>query len=278
MKTTRILAAVLLLAAHCGLSGPIPSDSLGPPLPAASRRDFDTDRPDKTNSPHTLDFGHCQVEAGLFSYSRTTRSGVLTQNETWADTTLRVALTQWAEVQLEAPLYQSNRVTEVAVHDTQRTCGVGDLTATLKGNLWGNDTGDSAGGAALWVKSPTASHNLSNGQVEGGMVFLLGLKLPEDFDLGINNGLGISVNDQNVYHADLINSLSLSHPIAGPWSGYVEFFSSIPTQASGNWVGTLDLGVLLMLGKNCQLDSGVNLGVTPGADACQPFLGISCRF
>ncbi len=281
MKTTPFVLAVLLLAAARALAAPAPDTSaydLFHPVPDAQLREMDTDRPDKTNSPHTLDAGRYQLESGLFSYTRSTAGGMRTQNESWADTTLRVGLTPWAELQLELPVYQTNRVTDLATRDTQSTSGCGDLSAILKGNLWGNESGDTAGGVELWVKTPTASHNIGNGKVEGGLLFLLDLKLPGDFDLGITNGVGLSVNDSNVYHADLINSLSLSHAIVGPLSGYVEFYSSVPTQTSGDWVGSVDVGLLLMLGKNCQLDTGINLGVTPGADDWQPFVGASWRF
>jgi len=33
-----------------------------------------------------------------------------------------------------------------------------------------------------------------------------------------------------------------------------------------------------MIGRNVQLDAGLNIGVTNGADEWQPFLGIACRF
>jgi hypothetical protein len=281
MKIIPFVPLVLCLATGCGSAAAEPDKSgynLFNPVPDALLRDLDTDRPDKSNSPHTLDAGHYQLESGLFTYTRTTAAGVRTQNASWADTTLRAGLTPWAEVQLELPVYQANRTTDLATHETQRASGAGDLTAILKGNLWGNDSGDTAGGVELWVKTPTANHNLGNGKVEGGMVFLLGMKLPGDFDLGINDGIGISVNDNNVYHADIINSISLSHAIAGPLSAYVEFYSSVPTQASGDWVGTVDTGLLLQIGKNFQVDCGINMGVTSGADDWQPFVGASCRF
>ena len=282
MTPAQFVLPVLLLASGRVLAGSVAPDPAGynlfQPVPAGQLRDLDTDRPDKTNSPHTLDAGHYQLEAGLFTYTRTTASGVRTENASWADTTLRVGLIPWAELQVELPVYQSNRVTDLAAHATQRGSGAGDLSAILKGNLWGNDSGATAGGVELWVKAPTANHNLGNGKVEGGMVFLLDLKLPCDFDLGINNGVGLSVNANGVYHANIVNSLSLSHAIAGPLSGYVEFYSLVPTQTRSDWVGTVDVGLLLLLGRNCQLDSGISMGVTPGAIDWQPFLGASYRF
>ena len=41
---------------------------------------------------------------------------------------------------------------------------------------------------------------------------------------------------------------------------------------------TVDGGLLLMLGKNVQLDAGVNLGVTRAAPDVQTFFGVTLRF
>jgi hypothetical protein len=192
------------------------------------------------------------------------------------DANTRIGLVDWAELQIEVPFYEYSRDTELESRQTARSRGVGDLTVVLKTNFWGNDTSDTAGGMAFSVKTPTAGDGIGNGKVEGGMTFLLGLSLPGDFDLGINNGVSASANDDgDGYHADIVNSASVSHTIAGPVSAYLEFFSSVPTQHSGDWEGTVDVGSMLTIGRNFQLDGGVNIGVTHGADDLQPFLGAS---
>ncbi len=38
------------------------------PTPADQLRGMDTDRPNKTNTPHTIDAGHLQIEIGGFDY------------------------------------------------------------------------------------------------------------------------------------------------------------------------------------------------------------------
>jgi len=285
MKITPLIVLVPLLVTVRGNAGTPPPSApdkacynLCNPVPDDLLRDMDTDRPDKSTSPHTLDAGHFQIETGLFTYTRTTAAGIRTENESWADTTLRIGLVHWAELQLGIPIYQSNRDTMIESHRTQHTSGNGALTITLKANFWGNDAGDTAGGMGIWVKTPTASDGLGNDRIEGGAAFLLDLKLPGGFDLGINNGVGISANDDDRYHAVIINSISVSHAITGPLSGYVEFYSAVPTRGGGAWEGTVDAGCLLMIGKNVQMDAGLNIGVTSGADDWQPFLGISCRF
>ncbi len=252
------------------------------PTPEKQLRDLDTDRPDKTNSPHTLDAGHVQLEMGLLGYSYDRHNSDLApiraEGWTWADTNLRIGLTNWGELQLAIPFYQSNRETDLLKHETQRHEGIGDLTVILKTNFWGNDKGETAGGMEFFVKTPTASHGLGNGKVEGGALILLGTKLPGDFDLGFNTGGSISANDEGGYHADIINSISISHPIAGPLSAYVEFFSSVPARQSKDWEGTVDAGLTCQIGKNLQLDAGINVGVTRAADDLGTFIGVSYRF
>ena len=253
------------------------------PTPEALMREFDTDRPDKTNSPHTLDAGHVQLEMDLFALSHDRhnpeRSPTQVENWTWANANIRVGVTNWADLQLLLTFYQMNREKDLPTGDLTRKAGIGDFTAVLKMNFWGNDGGKTAGGLEFFVKAPTATHGLGNGRVEGGALLLFEAELPGDFELGINSGVTINANDSdNGHHAEIINSASVSRKIYGPLSAYAEFFSDVNTQHGAPWVGTVDLGFLLMLGKNVQLDTGVNLGVTRAAPDVQTFVGLSIRF
>ncbi len=236
-------------------------------------RDFDTDRPNKTNSPYTLDAGHFQFESDLLSFTHNNDSGIHSENWMVGNADFRIGLTNWADLQFLIPFYQFNHETGAA-----NTRGIGDLTVGLKTNFWGNDGGDTAGGLGLYVKTPTASHSIGNGKVEGSTAFFFGANLPAGFGVGVNNGVGIVAKDDGGYRADIINSISFYHKIAGPVSTYLEFFSSVPTQNSRDWVGTVDVGLTVMIGKNVQFDTGLNIGVTHAADDLQTFVGISVRY
>ena len=289
MISKRLTSVALILVAGNILAGTAasrvenaPADKSGynlfNPTPEAAMRDFDTDRPDKTNSPITLDAGHVQVEMDVLAFGYDKEHGIKSESWTWGNTNVRLGLTNWADLQLLIPFYTVNRETDLILNRTDRSDGIGDLTVAIKANLWGNDGGDTSGGIGIAVKTPTASHGLGNGKVEGGALFLLGLSLPADFDLGINSGVSIIANDDHGYHADFINSASLSHKIAGPVSAYLEFFSDVPTEHSHDWIGTVDVGVTIMIAKNVQIDTGLNIGVTRAADDLQTFLGLSVRF
>ena len=257
--------------------------SLFSPTPATSLREFDTDRPDKTNSPHTVDAGHLQLEMDVFAFSHdrhnSDRSFVRNDNWTFANTNLRIGLTTWADLQLLIPFYQVNRDKDTSAGSAMRQRGIGDLTVAVKMNFWGNDGGKTSGGLELFIKTPTAHHGLGNGKTEGGALLLLGATLPGDFDLGFNSGVSITANDTGRgHHAEVINSVSVSHKIAGPLTAYAEFWSDVSAQAHAPVAATVDLGLLLMLGKNVQFDTGVNLGVTRAAPDVQTFFGVTVRF
>ena len=145
--------------------------------------------------------------------------------------------------------------------------------------FWGNDGGKTSGGLELFVKTPAANHNLGNGKVEGGGLLLFETALPGDFDLGINSGVSVVANDSGSgHHAEIINSASVSHKVFGPLTAYAEFWSDVPAQSHAPAIATVDLGLLLMVSKNVQLDTGVNIGITRSAPDIQTVFGVLMRF
>lgn len=257
--------------------------SLFSPVPGSLLREFDTARPDHTDSPHTIDAGHVQLEMDVFSYilDRHTSDRGFVQNDNWgfANANFRIGLTNWADIEFAVPFYQVNRDKDTSTGIASRQRGIGDFSAVLKMNFWGNDGGKTSGGIEFFLKTPTAGHNLGNGKVEGGALLLYGFGLPGDFDAGINSGVSINANDTGSgHHAELINSVSISRKIFGPLSAYAEFWTDLPMQAHAPAIATVDLGLLLMVGKNVQLDTGVNIGVTRAAPDIQTVFGVSVRF
>src|SRR6267143_1757097 len=73
---TAVKMSGLLFAASCypldADGGNVPDKSgytLFNPAPRELRREMSTDRPDKTESPYTVDAGHFQAEADILSYT-----------------------------------------------------------------------------------------------------------------------------------------------------------------------------------------------------------------
>jgi hypothetical protein len=282
------LGATALLAAEVPPPEPRqPVDKSGfflwKPTPREFMRDMATDRPDKTESPYTVDAGHFQVEADIvnYSYDRHNVAKDHTRVETFsiAPFNLKVGLCNSADLQLVVPTYTVVRTRDRLAGRTFYDRGFGDMLLRLKVNLWGNDGGDTAFGLMPYVKFPTAGRNLGNDALEGGLIVPLAVALPAGWDMGLMTQVDVNEDgDGSGHHAEWINSITFSHTICGDLSGYVEFFSLLNGDEHSKWEGTVDLGLTYGLTENIQLDAGINIGVTRSADDFNPFVGISWRF
>ena len=280
-----VITALILAGVASGIEAreaPLPDKTgfnLFHPAPIAAMRELTPDRPDKTESPYTVDAGHFQVEMDFanFTYDRT--DGVTTRAWNIAPINLKVGLLNNADLQLIFDSYLHVRTEDRPAGTTTTQSGVGDLTARLKINLWGNDGGQTAFGLLPFVKFPTSTDQLGNHAVEGGIIFPLAVKLPAGFDLGLETAVSFLQNASDTrYHEEFINSITVGHTIIGDLGGYVEFFSSISTERHSTWVGTVDVGLGYALTRNVQLDCGCNFGITRAADDLNPFAGITVRF
>lgn len=250
------------------------------PTPRECMRELSTDRPDKTESPYTVDAGHLQLEMDFANFTASDIGGVRTRAWNVAPVNLKVGLLNQVDLQFIFDGYL-----RVRTHDnkarpkTGTQSGLGDVTTRLKINLWGDDRGATAFALLPFIKFPTSTNGLGNNAVEGGALFPLAVKLPAEFDLGTEAGIGILRDGAgDGRHGEFIQSITVGHAIAGKWSGYAEFFSSLSTERHAGWVATVDAGVAYLVTENIQLDAGCNFGVTQAADAFNPFTGISIRF
>lgn len=248
------------------------------PVPETQLRELSPDRPDKTESPYTVDAGHFQLEMDFANYTYDQTAGTTTRTWNAAPFNFKAGLLDNLDVQLVFDNYQYVHEENGSGKSTTRS-GVGDLTTRLKINLWGNDGGRTAFALLPFVKFPTSSDGLGNNAIEGGAIFPLAVELPGGFDLGCETGVNLGQDTgNNRYHEDFINSITASHDLFGNLNGYVEFYSEISTAPHTGWVGTVDAGLGYSLTKNTSLDCGCNFGVTPEAADYNPFAGITMRF
>jgi len=251
------------------------------PTPRELMREMSTDRPDKTESPYTVDAGHFQMETDLVNFTRDRHSESGERVESWSffNANLKIGLCNSTDLQLVVPTYNSVRTKNRVAGTTEKNSGFGDLVTRLKMNFWGNDGGKTAFGAMPFVKFPTAQDNLGNGAFEGGLILPLAVELPRGWGMGAMTEVDITEDgDGSGYHPEFVNTITFGHDIAGNLAGYVEFFSLVSTERDSSWVGAVGLGLTYALSENVQLDCGVNIGVTRSADDLNPFLGISWRF
>jgi hypothetical protein len=154
------------------------------PTPSEFMREMNTDRPDKTESPYTVDAGHFQVEMDLVSYTRDrgTSGGGDTRTEAFAvaPVNLKIGLLNNVDFQFVLESYNYVRVNDHPAGTVRTMSGFGDVTTRLKMNFWGNDGGPTAFGVIPFVKIPSNQDHLGNNAVEGGVVFPLAVHLPRD--------------------------------------------------------------------------------------------------
>jgi hypothetical protein len=287
--TRPLLLLVALAAAPCLRAGE--SDGFGDkaryslfnPTPRALMRELSTDRPDKTESPFTVDAGHFQIEADLISYSydrhNPEHADVRVESWSFATLNLKAGLLNNIDLQVVVPSYAQERTRDRDAGTIEEAGGFGDVITRLKVNVWGNDGGKTAFAVMPFVKWPTAENDLGNGAIEGGVILPLAVELPAEWGMGVMTQVDFTKDSTGGgFHAEWINTITFGHDIVGPLAGYVEFFSLVSAEEDADWIGTVDLGLTYAIHDDVQLDTGINIGVTRAADDFNPFLGISVRF
>jgi hypothetical protein len=245
-------------------------------------REFQTDRPDLTEGPYTVDAGHVQLEMDLanYFYDRTNREHITRQALVIADPTFKLGLLNDLDAELITTpvIYQQTRFRDTDTSD-YRT-GSGDTIFRMKWNLWGNDGGQTAFGLLPYLKVPTNTRRLGNHYIEGGLILPLTIKLPNGFELDGMTEFDVLRNSDNLgYHLEWVNSVALHKDlIEDRLNAYVEFYSSVSRDPHAGPVETADVGLLLLVAPNVQLDCGVNFGLTRRATDYNPFVGLSVRF
>jgi hypothetical protein len=249
------------------------------PTPDNLLRELATDRPDKTESPTTVDAGHFQIEMDFATFTEDEMNGVSAKTWNIAPFNLRVGLLNNVELSLVFESYLHEDTEDKTAKKISNLSGVGNFTTRLKVNLWGNDGGRPAFALFPFMTFPTGTGGLNNNSIEGGAIFPFSMTLPAKFELGMETGIVVLRNESGPnYHEEFVNSITFSREIAGKLSGYCEFFSSVSTERDSSWVGTADFGLTYALTENVQLDCGCNIGVTDAADDINAFSGLSVRF
>jgi hypothetical protein len=248
------------------------------PTPDMLLRELTTDRPDKTESPITVDAGHFQLEMDFATYTFDRTKHETTKAWAITPTNFKVGILNNVDLQVIVETYNIETTRDRDTGRSHRASGFGDLTLRCKTNFWGNDRGFSAFGMMPFVKIPTAGDDLGNGAVEGGVIFPLLLRLAKDWEIGTEIEVDHSRNSaRGGYHQDVIQSITLGHDI-GKWSAYLELFSDVTNEPHAGWVATFDCGVSYRVTRDVQLDVGINIGLTNAADDLNPFVGLSVRY
>ncbi len=252
--------------------------------PETQLRDMDTDRPNVTNTPHTIDAGHWQIETGImdYSYYHSSSSGENERSDDFAlgQFNLRLGVSSNLEFNVVVDAYKTDR--EISDHTTIRAHGLGDTIVGGKLNLWGNEGGNEVGYTAMAIqpqfKFPTARNDIGNGRFEFSVAVPFLANLPAGFHLGLQPGGSYERNSSNTgYVTGFPASVSVDRVILGNLDVYLEYASDLSTEKHVTAPQTIDLGGTYPLTKNLVLDAGVNVGLNRASNNVEVLIGISIR-
>jgi hypothetical protein len=271
---------LVYLACAVALPGPALAQqgySLSNPTPTAELRELSTDRPDKTESPYTVDAGRVQVELDFISHTRDRSDGVRTETVAVTPVNFKFGLTPNTDIQFVVEPYI--RQTTSSKGELSRTDGFGDVTIRLKRNLFGND-GDGAALAVMpSVKLPTSTGGIGNNAAEFGLIVPLALTLSERVGLGVMTEVDLLRQaDGRSYAPSFINSATLAFSLTDRLGLYTELFTERSTDRGAAWVVTGNAGLTYAVNPDIQIDAGINKGLTRAADNINIFAGLSRRF
>ena len=108
------------------------------PVPADQLRSMQTDRPNVTNTPITVDAGHLQIETGLIDYTltrtRTAGANVRTDDTTFGEFNFRLGVLNNLELNLVTDAYQIDRTHDYRADVSTQLAGYSDTVfgGTLK--------------------------------------------------------------------------------------------------------------------------------------------------
>jgi hypothetical protein len=279
-RRSAILAAPLLTSLLCCPAALTAQDySLFHKTPRAEARPLATDRPDRTENARSIPAGWVQVEANVVAWSRDREAGAATRDLGVAQLNLKVGLLPDVDLQLVTEVWSRQTVHGRDGALLASASGQGLVMGRLKMNLWGNDGGRTA--LAIMPFAGAVRQDATPGVRVGrhavaGIIVPFAVQLGRDWSLGAQLELDLANDVPGAWRSTWVQSLTVGRPIAGPLSGFVELF-----HASGGGAPrelTADGGLTLGLTDDLQLDAGVNVGLTRGADDVNPFLGLAVRF
>lgn len=254
------------------------------PTPKDQMRDFNTDRPTKSNVPYTVDAGHFQYEGDLFIYGYDNTSTPDTQITTWTigNPTLKLGLLNNLDVEVNFSAYNSIRTATVSTGASTLSQGFGDTFTRFKWNLFGNEGGGPALALIPYAKWPTAPifpQGTGNGYIEGGLIAPLAVSLPMGFNAIIMGEMDIVKNAfDSSYRVNIPTLINVSRTIFDSVTAYAEIYANWSTNPQAPNIYTLDFALAWQPRPNFQLDVGVNIGLNAAAPPYQIYMGIAQRF
>ncbi|MBS7564058.1 transporter [Mucilaginibacter sp. Bleaf8] len=252
--------------------------SLFHPVPKEKmRKEMETDRPNFTETPLTVDAGHFQYEAdlGRFEHQTTSESDERRWLINQAD--LKFGLLPNTSLQLIVQTFGHQVNKELENGEKEFNRGFGDLTLRIKQNIYGNYDGNFSIALMPYIKFPTNRYSDNKLYEEGLMIPML-LQLPHDWKIGMQvEGDYLKDDDADASrHADLQHSVVISHVLFKKLEVFAETYYSynFKNHHVHNFV---DTALEYEITPDFKIDAGINYGFQKAAQK-DYFLGLAFRY
>jgi hypothetical protein len=236
------------------------------------------DRPSKSTGTCTVPARRWQIETGLIDWAHAKSGGVTSDFITLGSSLLKLGVAGNADFELGFTPYEISRVRGAGEHE--RDSGFGDMVARVKYRLTRADA-DFQLALDPVVKIPTASHDLGNGKVEGGMV------VPMSMPLG-KSGLTLSLDpeldwledgDGHGHHLATVQVFNLGAQLSNKLSVSAELWGTRNWDpANTGKQASADGAVAYRVNNDLQLDAGANFGLNKETPDVELYTGVSVRF
>ncbi len=279
MKKNYIVSTMVLCSAIIPVKGWAQQStskhfSLFNPTPKAQMREMETDRPDVTESPFTVDAGHFQFETDVIRTIREKTETLETHTLLINQMNLKAGITGSTAVQIGFQTYGRQTEREFGSNEKSVTEGHGDLTFRIKHNIIGNDSGDFALAVLPYLKVPISEYEDS--QWEGGLIVPMQYKLPGEWQLGFQVEVDrLKDEDAPAMHTEFLQTLTVSHAIMKGLDGIAETYYTYDFKAH-QFSNYVNAAVQMEVAADFKLDAGVNFGIQHTA-AKHFFFGASYR-
>jgi hypothetical protein len=235
-----------------------------------------TDRPTKSNSPCTVPEGMWQLETDIGNFTHDAHAGDSTDTLYFVNPYLKYGIGTHTDIEVNwAPSILERTTTDDKRHVTR---GEGDLYVRLKSNFYSGDVVSVS--IIPFVKAPTASHGIGNGQWEGGVAMPISVAIKGGFTLLLGPELdALADADGRGHHVAVTNLFNLSHALTRKLSIAVEYWRQDNPDPSGHVKQESgDVALSYAVSPALQLDVGANTGLNKATPNEQVYFGLSYRW
>lgn len=255
---------------------PAKNYSIFKPVPKNQMREMQTDRPDVTESPFTVDAGHIQYETDLVRLETEKDQLSSTHTLLFNQANLKIGISRSTALQFGFQSFVSQKDKTLQTGETSKSNGIGDVTMRVKQNIIGNDGGSFAIAILPYIKFPTAKYT-NESKYEGGIIVPMHLKLSGEWNVGAQiEADRLQDKEGTAMHNELLQSLTVSHQLFKHIDGIAETYYRFDFKEH-HWSNFLNASLQLEVSDNFKIDAGFNYGIQADAEK-NYFIGTAFRF